>query len=136
MSRSNESWTWSNNSVWIWKMIVDEIGEVHKSSHLQMYFKIGVLENFTTFTGKYLCWSLFLRKLQACNFVQKRLQHRNFPVNIAKFLRTIFFIKLWNNILSPQIFTQRSLSFWIMLYTFINLRKCSVVQFLLSRIFC
>ena len=27
--------------------------------------RIGVLKNFTLFTGKYLCWSLFLIKLQA-----------------------------------------------------------------------
>ena len=26
--------------------------------------------------------------LKACNFIKKRLQHRLFPVNIAKFLRT------------------------------------------------
>ena len=26
--------------------------------------------------------------LQTCNFIKKRLQHRRFPVNIAKFLRT------------------------------------------------
>ena len=25
----------------------------------------GVLKNFANFTGKYLCWSLFLAKLQA-----------------------------------------------------------------------
>ena len=31
--------------------------------------------------------------LQAYNFIKKRLQHRCFPVNIAKFLRTAF---LWN----------------------------------------
>ena len=30
-----------------------------------MFFKIGVLENFTIFTGKHLCWSLVLIKLQA-----------------------------------------------------------------------
>ena len=29
---------------------------------------------------KYLCWSLFLIK-----FVKKKLQHRCFPVNIARF---------------------------------------------------
>ena len=36
-------------------------------------------------------WRVFLNKvavLQACNFVKKRLQHRCFPVDIAKFLRT------------------------------------------------
>ena len=30
---------------------------------------------------------------QSCNFIKKGLQHRYFPVNIAKFLRTSF---LWN----------------------------------------
>ena len=33
---------------------------------------------------------------QVCNFINKKLQHRCFPVNIAKFLRTTFFIEhLW-----------------------------------------
>ena len=48
----------------------------------------GVLKNFTIFTRKHLCWSLFLITLQACNLLKKRLQHRCFLVNIAKFLRT------------------------------------------------
>ena len=52
----------------------------------QIFFEIGVLKNFGIFRGKHLCWSVFLIKLQACNF----------PVNITKFLRTAFFIKhLW-----------------------------------------
>ena len=54
--------------------------------------KNTVLKNFATFTEKDLCWSLFLLKFavlpQACNFIKKRLQHRSFLVNIAKFLRT------------------------------------------------
>ena len=52
--------------------------------------KKGAIKNFAIFTGKHLCCSLFLikRGLQACNFIEKRLQHRCFPVNIAKFLRT------------------------------------------------
>ena len=47
------------------------------SSCSQMFFKIGVLENFAIFTGKRLCWSFFLIKLQAWN--------------IAKFWGTAFF---------------------------------------------
>ena len=39
------------------------------------------LKNFAIFTGKHLCWSLFLLKLQACKFIVKRLQHRGFLVN-------------------------------------------------------
>ena len=31
--------------------------------------------------------------LQACNFIKKRLQHRCFLVNIANFLRTVFFVE-------------------------------------------
>ena len=31
----------------------------------EMFFKIGVLTNFAIFTGKHLCWSLLLIKLQA-----------------------------------------------------------------------
>ena len=34
-----------------------------RSSHSQMFFEIGVLENSAIFTGKHLCWSLFLIKL-------------------------------------------------------------------------
>ena len=30
-----------------------------------MLFKISILKNFTIFTGKHLCWSLYLIKLQA-----------------------------------------------------------------------
>ena len=59
-----------------------------------MFFKIGVLKNFVNFTGKHLCWNLFLTKLQARrpegNSVEKRLQHRAFPVKFTKFLRTLF----------------------------------------------
>ena len=32
------------------------------SSRPQMFFKIEVLKNFANFTGKHLCWSLFLIK--------------------------------------------------------------------------
>ena len=50
-----------------------------------MFFKIGVLKNFAP--EKHLRWSLFLIKLK------KRLQDRCFPVNIAKFVTTAFFIE-------------------------------------------
>ena len=35
-----------------------------KNSCLQMFFKIDVLKNLAIFTGKHLCWSYFLIKLQ------------------------------------------------------------------------
>ena len=48
-----------------------------------MFFKIGVLKNFSIFRGKYLCWSLSLINLQACNL----------PANIAKSFKSSFFHK-------------------------------------------
>ena len=39
--------------------------ETSRSSHLEVFCEKGVLNNFAIFTGKHLCWSLFLMKLQA-----------------------------------------------------------------------
>ena len=66
-----------------------------KNIRLQMFFNIGVLKSFKYFTGKHLCWSLFLIKLQALKIkglagIKKRLQNRCFPVKFLKFLRTPF----------------------------------------------
>ena len=60
------------------RMFSREIYEFFRSSHRRCYMKNPVLKNFAIFTGK----------LQACNFIKKRLQHRCFPGNIVKFLRT------------------------------------------------
>ena len=49
------------------------------------------IKNFAIFIEKHLRWSLFLNKnvgFQSWNFIKKRLQHRFFPVTIAKLLRT------------------------------------------------
>ena len=72
--------------------------EMNRSSRPEVFCKNGVLKNFATFTGKHLCQSLFVIKLQpnTCNFIEKRLWHRCFPVNFVKFLGTPFFIEqLW-----------------------------------------
>ena len=42
-----------------------------RSSRLQMFFKIGVLKSFANFTGKHLCWSLFLKKLAGQLYFKK-----------------------------------------------------------------
>ena len=61
-----------------------------------MSFKIDVLKNFAIFTGKHLCWSSFLIKLQACkpaNLLKRDPNTGAFFKKIAKFLRTVFFIE-------------------------------------------
>ena len=60
-----------------------------RSNRLQMFFKMDVLKIFANFTGKHLCWILFLIKLHALR-PPERLQHRSFPVKFANFLRTAF----------------------------------------------
>ena len=45
-----------------------------RSGGSQMFFNIGILENFSIFTGKHMCWSLFLI---SCRPIKKRC----FPVN-------------------------------------------------------
>ena len=70
-----------------------------RSSCPEVFCKKGVLRNFAKFTGKHLCQSLFFNKfagLRSTTLLKKRLSHRCFPVNFAKFLRTPFLTKhLW-----------------------------------------
>ena len=63
--------------------------EVATRSYKKGSIKKAVLKNFSTFIAKHLSWSLLLIKLQVFRpeTLLKRLQHRCFPVNIAKFLR-------------------------------------------------
>ena len=63
------------------------------SSRPEVFCKKCVLRNFAKFTGKHLCQSLFFNKvagLRSATLLKKRLWHRCFPVNFAKFLRTPF----------------------------------------------
>ena len=48
----------------------------------------GVLRNFAKFTGKHLCQSLFFNKVagSSSTLFKKRIWHRSFPANFAKFL--------------------------------------------------
>ena len=64
-------------------------GEVHRSSHRRRSVKRIVLKNFANFTGKRLCWSLFLIKLQAFRRTTLLKGDSNldlFLVKFAKFL--------------------------------------------------
>ena len=79
-------------------LIFQQIFWINRSSRSQMFFKIGILKNFSIITGKHLCWNLFLIKLQIWRSAAllKRDSNIGVRVNIAKFLRTAFFIKhLW-----------------------------------------
>ena len=64
-----------------------------RSSHRRCSVRKCVLRNFAKFTGKHQCQSLFFNKvagLRPATLLKKRLWHRCFPVNFAKFLRSPF----------------------------------------------
>ena len=66
---------------------------IARSSCPKVFCKKGVLRNFANFAGKHLCQSLFFNKaagLRPATLLKKRLWHRCFPVNFAKFLGTPF----------------------------------------------
>ena len=70
-----------------------EGGTKVRSSRPEVFCKKLVLRNFTKFTGKHLYQSLFFNKvvsLRPATLLKKKLWHRCFPVNVAKFLRKPF----------------------------------------------
>ena len=57
---------------------------IFRSSRSQIFFKIDVLKISASFTGKQLCWSLFLIKL---------LVHRCFPLKLTEFFYEQFLLQ-------------------------------------------
>ena len=57
-----------------------------RSSRSQMFFSIDLLKGFAHFTGKHLCWSLFLIKFQA-----SRPAAQVFSCEISKIFKKTFF---------------------------------------------
>ena len=79
-------------------------------SSWEVFSRKAVLRNFTKFTVKHLCHSLFFNKvagLRPLTLLKKRLCYRCFPVNFAEFSRILFFIEhLWW--LPPDVATVKS----------------------------
>ena len=62
----------------------------------EMFYEKAVLKNFVIFTGKHLCWSLFLLKLQAFKSLLKRDSNPVVPLWILRnFSKTYFEKHLW-----------------------------------------
>ena len=96
--RLENNWDYPSSSNYHVKVFLPLFCNI-RSSRPEVFCKKGVLRNFKKFTGKHLCQCLFLNKvagLSPATLLKKRLWHRCFPVNLAKFLRTPFFREhLW-----------------------------------------
>ena len=73
---------------WICRQILSLIPDKFRSRRCSV--RKGVLRNFAKLTGKHLFHSLFFNKVadMTLTLLKKRLWHRCFPVNFAKFLKT------------------------------------------------
>ena len=78
----------------------------------------SVLKKLLTYKGKHLCWSLFLIKLQACKFIEKRLQYWCFPLHVNKFLRTPILKYISKRLLLIILLVQPFIFFRMSLYNY------------------
>ena len=76
----------------------------------------GVLERFVIFTGKHLCWSLCLIKLQTCKFIEKRLQQWCWPLHVKKILRTPILKNIRERLLLIILLLQQFICFRMSIY--------------------
>ena len=60
-------------------------GEILQEQPPEVFHKKAVLKNFAVFT------KTTVLNQQVCNFIEKRIQHRCFPVNIAKIFKNTYF---------------------------------------------
>ena len=64
----------------------------YRNSRSQMFFKIVVLKNFAIFTGKHLCWSLFLH-CKACNVIKKETPKQVLSCEYCEVFKNSFFYR-------------------------------------------
>ena len=87
--RKNLSWQYVLKTYGLRQIFIKQTEAVARRCSV----KKGTLINFTKFTGKHLCHSLFLNKVSDLSVIKKRFWHRCFPVHFVKFFREPFFIE-------------------------------------------
>ena len=91
-----------NKKLWPSSYIIAIIHITCRGSHRRCSVKKSILKNSTKLTGKHLCWNFFFNKVAGLitkwsNTIKQQslqtstVQHRCFPLNFVKFLRTRFF---------------------------------------------
>ena len=85
----------------------------NRSSHRRCSVRNGILRKLAKFTGKHLCKSLFFNKvsgLRPLTLLKRRLWHKCFPMNFAKFLRTPIFKNTSERVLLNKLITIKHLT--------------------------
>ena len=72
--------------------VVNEKQNLKQQLTQRCNYRSSVLKNFAKFTGKHLCQSFFFNKVASLD-LKKKLWHSCFPVILANFLGTAFFIE-------------------------------------------
>ena len=74
------------------KSYLNKVAGFYRSSHQRCFVKKGVLTKvFAKFLGKHLHQRLYFNKVAGLSCrLKKETQHKCFPVNLVKFLRTPF----------------------------------------------
>ena len=96
-----KSLIFAQKSLWTQTDFGDFRARSCRSSRSQMFFRIGVQKNFAHFTGKHLCRSLFLIKLQtlACKIHPSKHYRKlkNFPIWATLDYIWLVFLLTWNS---------------------------------------
>ena len=108
--------------------------------------KKSALENFAKLTGNHLCQILLFNKvvgIRSVTLLKKRLRHRVFPVNFAKFSRTPFFQNTSCGCVCYISYTQRFFSVFLLSLIFMSVpilyireKQCSCCLKLSNWHFC
>ena len=121
---------WSCSIVLLKRLIVSSFLRFSEAVVRRCFVRKSVLRNFSKFTWKHLCQSLFFSKvagLGPATLLKKRFWHRCFSLNFEKCLRTRFLIehlrwlllKAYGNILQH-----------LLMQLYLNRTGCSPVNFL------
>ena len=85
------------------------------SSCPEVFCKKGIFENFTKFTGKHLCQSLFFNEVAGLNFIKKEALAQVFSCVFCEIFKNTFFYR------TPPVDASRIINFqnvWSRLTTY------------------
>ena len=103
--------SWIAANIYLFKFNSRTLEKIVNYERQRCSIKKAAPEDFAIFAEKTESLLNRLTGFKTCNFLKKRLQYRCFPVNIAKFLRTLILVKIWKQLLLPFLLLAVNISF-------------------------